>query len=985
MNDEEKTVYLNSKNTQRQTKTEEDTIYIGKDAVTGGEETTYIGKNNAVRDEGTIYVGRAAGKEAAKAPRTETGEKDTDEDEISVLYYLPVNTMLQKRYRINSVLGEGGFGITYSGWDVTLNIPVAIKEYYPSGLVTRNATIGKTTQVVPVLPAKYGTQFRDGIDRVLDEARRMAKFRNTQGIVGVYDFFEANSTAYIVMEYIDGCTLDEYYKNNRIDNVTLFQMLVPVMDAIQLLHNEGIIHRDISPDNIMVDHDGNFKLLDFGAARGYSEESLTTMSVILKKSYAPEEQFRRKGIQGPWTDVYALGAAIYELITGQIPPMSIERLAEDEIVNIRELAPSLTKGQAEAIMTALAVRSKDRWQSVDEFKNALLYSTGAVSVKGAETLRSNENNDVKKSDYNKDSMKSGLSGVFGKKSAKYIGIGGALVVCVLLISVLVSHMGAKGTGFLGITAVDIPSDVAQQYGIAEGVYITGVYADTPAAEGNFAAGDIISALDSTGIASYDDFSKLMDDYDEGDKVKVTFLHLDQGEYKENTREIELANKNEQPPVSVLVSSIDDVPDYTVESNYEDLSIKFTGAEQTSAASDYLDIYLAIKNPNPDTKEVHFKQLLINGVRLDRGRDIGEIKGESETIVKIVVRYSSILDSQIGDEMHELSVRYEYGDEEGVVRECIDSGFVFHLGDSNVTRNDDDQNPDEESSEETAINDADNMDEADGSAGGKDAAFNFAVPDYLDIKYVSCENRSGYITFFYNVKNNGEESKYIDFQSYGYIKGIDMENNFKGKNDIDPGETVSIGCTFDWDVISAAGFEQINNVVFKIGIKENKEDEEYLDIFNQCIRLDEEEDTWIACSFDEIDNSDVETTGTKNYSSDQQNFSVRYAGFLNRAGYITYYFHVTNQGSLPLYCDFDTYQAVNDISIRSTSKGNNTIMPGTASAVGCTIDWDDVENAGIEEVQDVIFNMYGKNDKDSEEKDEFTYGIVYASDGYVANN
>lgn len=213
----------------------------------------------------------------------------------------------------------------------------------------------------------------------------------------------------------------------------------------------------------------------------------------------------------------------------------------------------------------------------------------------------------------------------------------------------------------------------------------------------------------------------------------------------------------------------------------------------------------------------------------------------------------------------------------------------------------------------------------------------------------------------------------------------MENIFKGKNDIDPGETVSIGCTFDWDVISAAGFEQINNVVFKIGIKENKEDEEYLDIFNQCIRLDEEEDTWIACSFDEIDNSDVETTGTKNYSYDQQNFSVRYAGFLNRAGYITYYFHVTNQGSLPLYCDFDTYQAVNGISIRSTSKGNNTIMPGTASAVGCTIDWDDVENAGIEEVQDVIFNMYGKNDKDSEEKDEFTYGIVYASDGYVANN
>lgn len=992
MNDEEKTVYLNNKDMQKQTRTEEETIYIGKEHASGREETTYIGKNNAVRDESTVYVGSSAGKEAVKAPKmqkvkvsqTEAVQKDTNEDDISVLYYLPVNTMLQKRYRINSVLGEGGFGITYSGWDVTLNIPVAIKEYYPSGLVTRNATLGKTTQVVPVSPAKFGVQFRDGIDRVLDEARRMAKFRNTQGIVGVYDFFEANSTAYIVMEYIDGCTLDEYYKNNRIDNVTLFHMLVPVMDALQLLHKEGIIHRDISPDNIMVDHDGNFKLLDFGAARGYSEESLTTMSVILKKSYAPEEQFRRKGIQGPWTDVYALGAAIYELITGQIPPMSIERLAEDEIVDIRELAPSLTKGQAQAIMTALAVRSKDRWQSVDEFKNALLYSTEAVSVKGAETLRSNKNNEAKRFDYNKDSMKSRLSGAFGKKSAKYIGVGGALVVCVLVISVLVSHMSAKGTGFLGITAVDIPDDVAQQYDIAEGVYITGVYADTPAAEGNFAAGDIISALDSTDIASYDDFGKAMNDYDEGDKVKITFLHLDQGEYKETIREVQLANKNEQPSVNILVSSIDDVPNYNIESIYADLDIKFVGVEKTSSG-DFLSIYLSIKNPNPDTREVKFKELLINGVRLDRGRNIGEIKGESETIVEIVTGYSSILDSQIGDEMHELSVRYEYGDEEGVVRECIDSGFVFHFGDSNVTRNDDDQNPDEESNEGTETNNADNMDETDGSAGGKDAAFNFVVPDYLDVQYVSCENRFGYITFFYNVKNNGAEGKYIDFQSYGYIKGIDIRSNFKGKHDIDPGETVSIGCTFDWDVIGAAGFERINNVVFKIGVKENEDAEEYLDIFNQCIRLDEEEDTWIACSFDEIDNSDVETSGIKNYSFDQQNFSVRYAGFLDQYGYITYYFHVTNHGSLPLYCDFDTYQAVNGVSIRSTSKGNNLIMPGTASAVGCTIDWDNVENAGIEEVQDVIFNIYGKNDRDSEERNEFTYGIVYASDGYVANN
>ena len=1039
MCDEEKTVYVNNKSTPKRIKNEEETVYIGKDDMISGEETVYIGKdnvtsgeetvyigkdnvtsgeeivyigkeyaaseeeteyigrNNVVRGEGTVCVDKSVEKEAVNNPRMQTEEmpktelmqKSTDKDEISVLYYLPENTMLQKRYRINAVLGEGGFGITYSGWDITLNIPVAIKEYYPTGLVTRNTTVGKTTQVIPILPAKYGTQFRDGIDRVLDEARRMAKFRNTQGIVGVYDFFEANSTAYIVMEYIDGCTLDVYYKNNRMDNITLFNMLVPVMDAIQLLHNEGIIHRDISPDNIMVDHDGNFKLLDFGAARGYTEESLTTISVILKKSYAPEEQFRSKGTQGPWTDVYALGATIYELITGQTPPMSIERLAEDEIIDIRKLAPSLTKGQSETIMTALAVRSKDRWQSVDEFKNALLHSTGAVAVKETDTLQSNAEDEVKESVYNKDGMKSGFKAVFGKRTTKYIATGGMLAACVFLFAVLAGQTGAKGTGYLGIMAADIPDDVTQQYDIAEGVYITEVYANTPAAEGNFAAGDIISALDSTDITSFDDFSKRMDDYDEGDEVEITVLHLDQGEYKEDIREVQLVNKNEQPPVNILVSSIDDVPDYNVESSYEDLDIKFVGAETSSDSMEHLRVYLAIYNPNPDTREVCFKQLLINGVRVDQGRGIGEIKGESEMIVTIATGYSSLLNSQIGDEMRELSVRYEYADEEDVVRECIDSGFVFHFGDSNVTRGDE-GNPEEdisdkESKEGTEMNDTDDIDGADGSAGENGAVFNFVVPDYLDVKYISCENRYGYITFFYNITNKGRESRYIDFQSYGFIKGIDMRSTSEGKHNIDPGETTSIGCKFDWDEINAVGFERINNVVFKMKVKENEDAEEYLDVFNQCIRLDEEEDTWIACAFDEIDNSDVETTGTQNYSFDQQNFSVRYAGYLNQYGYITYYFHVTNHGSLPLYCRVDKYQAVNGISISSTSKGNSTIMPGTASAVGCTIDWDDVENAGIEEVQDVVLSMYEKNDKDSEEKNEFTYRIAYTNEGYVANN
>ncbi len=951
MNNEEKTVYLNNGNVNEQKKTEksgENTVYVGGNNPTRGENTVYVDGNNPVRGENTVYIGKEAKavRSGTDRPRAERKVSDTN-----VLYYLPVNTVLQKRYRINSVLGQGGFGITYSGWDVTLNIPVAIKEYYPSGLVTRNATFGKTTQVVPISPAKYGIQFRDGIDRVLDEARRMAKFRNTPGIVGIYDFFEANSTAYIVMEYIEGCTLDKYCKNNRMDHITLFNMFVPVMDALRALHNEGIIHRDISPDNIMVDKHGNFKLLDFGAARGYSEESLTTMSVILKKNYAPEEQFRTKGNQGPWTDVYALGATIYELVTGQTPSPSIDRLVEDDIVDIRELAPSLTKGQAEAVMTALAVRQKDRWQSVDEFKNALLHSGGVESPKSSALSHSNGSKKIPK---------------------KYLGIGIALVAVILLISAFIKYMGDKEPGYLGITLLDIPTDIAEQYDIAEGVYITGVYSDTPAAKSNFAAGDIISALDSTDITSYEDFIKIMGNYDEGDRVKIKIFHLDNGEYKEETKKVKLANKNEQNPFSVLISSVD-VP---VESNYEDLDIKFAGAERSS---EYIDLYLTINNPNPDKKEVHFEHLLINGVRLDNGRNIGDIDGESETTVKIVTQYSSIQDNQIGEEMHELSIQYRYGDEENVIRECVDSGFVFHFGDSNVIRNDD-QNPnedsedDEESNEGTEMDD-DDIEESDDSVAGKEAPFNFMVPDYLDVKYVSCENKSGYITFFYNITNNSKESKYVDFQSYEYVKGIDIRNTTKGKNILDSGETSSIGCTFSWDEIGAVGFEEINNVVFKIVVKENSDTEEYLDEFNQCVRFDETQEAWVACSYDEIDNSDIETTGTKKYDFDQRKFSVRYAGFLNRSGYITYYMQVSNKGDLPLYCDFDSYQTVNGISIRCTTKGNKTILPGTSSAVGCTIGWDDVKNAGIETISEIVFQMYEKSDKESEEQNAFTYGIT----------
>lgn len=859
MNNDEKTVYLNNDNVDKQEENSEKTVYINKEHSENGDSTVYIGKEKS----------------------------DDVENDISALHYLAMNTMLQKRYRIHSVLGEGGFGITYSGWDIILNLPVAIKEYYPSGLVTRNVTLGKTTQVVPVSSAKYGTQFRDGIDRVLEEARRMAKFRNVQGIVGVYDFFEANSTAYIVMEYIDGCTFGEYCKNKRMDHITLFHMLVPVMDALQLLHNEGILHRDISPDNIMIDQDGNCKLLDFGAARGYSEESLTTMSVILKKNYAPEEQFRSKGIQGPWTDVYALGATIYELITGQTPPMSIDRLVEEEIVDIRKLAPSLTRGQAEAIMTALAVRGKDRWQSVGEFKDALLHFHGASSPKRPEKFPPKEMEEVNRSGHKPENRKSGVNRIFGKRSVKYIGIGCALAVCVFLAAVFIRKTGDEEVGFLGVLLLDVPSEITKQYDISDGVYVDGVYIDSPAEKGSLLPGDVIVALDSTEVSSLNEFEELIADYRPGDRVSIQYLELRNGEYVERTKTIELAEKNEVNS-TIAISSVEFSKDSNIDSEDEKNSTDTSKKDKVS-----------------DNEE----------------RTDAEEKGsEAQETVK-----------------------------------------------------------EDDAGQKTETSSVDSMN------GTGESVFNFDVPDYLDVEYVTWQNQYGYITFFFNVKNHSEESKYVDFKSYGFVQGIDIRSTSKGKNDIAPGETTSIGCTFDWDLIGAVGFDEIDNVIFKMTVRENKDSEEYLDEFIQCIRIDEEEDAWVACSFDEIDNSDVETTGTESYSFDQQNISVRYAGYLNEYGYITYYFHVTNQGDSQLYCNFDNYQTVNGVSIRCTTKGNHTILPGTTSAVGCTIDWDDVSNAGMESIENIEFHMYVKNDKDSKERNEFDYGIIYSNDDYAADN
>lgn len=277
-------------------------------------------------------------------------------------HLLPAGTELNNKYEIINLIGEGGFGITYLGHNKILDIPVAIKEYYPQGyasrIVSQNLTVTITNNTKNAYFDKWKMKF-------LAEARILAKFANLPGIVNVYDFFEQNGTAYIIMEYLHGITLKNYVeKNGPMDTSTVFKRLIPVLTSLEKIHKQGLIHRDISPDNLMLMNDGFLKLYDFGAAREYSDATQQNFSVIIKPCFAPEEQYRSKGVQGPWTDVYSICATIYFSITGVVPDDSLQRAFSDELKKPSELGVNISPKIEAALLKGMSVRSADRFDSV---------------------------------------------------------------------------------------------------------------------------------------------------------------------------------------------------------------------------------------------------------------------------------------------------------------------------------------------------------------------------------------------------------------------------------------------------------------------------------------------------------------------------------------------------------------------------------------------------------------------------------------------
>ncbi len=276
-------------------------------------------------------------------------------------------TVLNGQYILGRVLGQGGFGITYVAQDHKTGALVAVKEYFPDTMATRPQ--GYT---VTAYTGQREENFTYGKECFLNEAKTLAEFIGNPNIVRVYSYFEENNTAYFVMEYVRGRSLQDYLKEHgRISWEEAGRILFPVMDALGAVHAKGIVHRDVTPDNIYLTDEGKVKLLDFGAARYSLGDRSRSLDVVLKHGFAPREQYSRHGRQGPFTDVYALGATFYYAITGRLPPDSIDRQDEDELILPSSLGVKIPPEVEDALCRALAVAPQDRPQNMGEFRRAL--------------------------------------------------------------------------------------------------------------------------------------------------------------------------------------------------------------------------------------------------------------------------------------------------------------------------------------------------------------------------------------------------------------------------------------------------------------------------------------------------------------------------------------------------------------------------------------------------------------------------------------
>ena len=390
-------------------------------------------------------------------------------------YHIKPGSLLHDRYTVGRAIGFGGFGITYIAWDNKLMQKVAIKEYMPSEYATR--VPGNLT--VTIYDGERYTEFMTGLQKFLDEAQRLAKFQNVPGIVRILDCFSENLTAYIVMEYLDGMTLKQYLAEHggKLPYEETVEFILPVLAALQAVHKEGIIHRDISPDNIFITEDGEVKLLDFGAARYASTGYSKSLSVILKPGYAPAEQYLSHGEQGPWSDVYATAATLYRMITGVVPEEALERKEKDTLKPPAALGAKLPKNAEKAILNALNVRVENRTASAEEFEAQLLSTANVIRV----TEKGEKRFNAKMPLWMRASLiaAAGLTAVcivlFATGVLK-LGVGNRLIFS----STLLDGGDVNTPGVINLTQEE-GSDAAARQGMT--FYVMGAYESTTAARG----------------------------------------------------------------------------------------------------------------------------------------------------------------------------------------------------------------------------------------------------------------------------------------------------------------------------------------------------------------------------------------------------------------------------------------------------------------------------------------------------------------------
>lgn len=279
---------------------------------------------------------------------------------------LPIGTKLDNKVIIGRVMGKGGFGITYLGYDPRVDKTIAVKEYYPNGISYR--TPGTTE--VSIADTKSTETFESGAEKFYTEAEMVSQFNGNPNIVSVYDYFRANGTVYLIMEYINGLTLKTYVdKHGKLNDEQALYVMDKITAALSITHSAGVLHRDISPDNIMICADGKVKLIDFGAARQILAESSSNLTVVMKPGYTPIEQYTKKGKQGAWTDIYSLGVSMYYAMTKIIIDDPYARMDDDEEFEDNKF--KINEELWEILKKCTMINASDRYGSAIDLRKAL--------------------------------------------------------------------------------------------------------------------------------------------------------------------------------------------------------------------------------------------------------------------------------------------------------------------------------------------------------------------------------------------------------------------------------------------------------------------------------------------------------------------------------------------------------------------------------------------------------------------------------------